>query len=214
MYIMFNAVRYLYPHCRSSESVSETKGLFRTHNHEEDNKSGGRMLRHFFDDWPRTVQEQENPIDNASPGTSLSISVTGNSSSDISLKLSTGGNMNGTSPDEGHVKREPAHLNWVAPSGWGTNQMGGPLAEALRSSASTPSPTSVLHQLRGQGSFITTWFLFVKILNKEMCYFSLFVIWADTELVQIFNVCASCLSVVFNYCLFLLLDHLDTQSVA
>lgn len=143
---------------RPSESITETKGLIRTHNNvlSEDVKSGGRILRHFFDDWPRSVQEPENTINKASPGTSLSISVPGNSSSDFSLKLSTGGNRDEPGPEEGHVERERAHLNWGAPSGWGTNQMGGPLAEALRSSTSTSSPTSVLHQLRGEASFIST----------------------------------------------------------
>ncbi|XP_062166706.1 growth-regulating factor 3 isoform X2 [Alnus glutinosa] len=116
-----------------------------------DGKSDGHILRHFFDDWPRSsLEESDNTGSNASPmnsATCLSISMLENSSSDVSLKLSTGiGNEPG-SRDSNAEAGQP-QLNWAA--GWATNQvasMGGPLAEALRSSTSNSSPTSVLHQL-------------------------------------------------------------------
>ncbi|KAK6778734.1 hypothetical protein RDI58_025452 [Solanum bulbocastanum] len=115
--------------------------------------SSGQILRHFFDDWPRQQQLQEG--DNAA--TSLSISIPGergNPSSDFSLKLSTGNDY-----DSG------TQVSNVERSTWGTSHhqvasMGGPLAEALRSSTTNSSPTSVLHQLaRGstsEASYIST----------------------------------------------------------
>ncbi|XP_049342731.1 growth-regulating factor 3-like [Solanum verrucosum] len=115
--------------------------------------SSGQILRHFFDDWPRQQQLQEG--DNAA--TSLSISMPGgggNPSSDFSLKLSTGNDY-----DSG------TQVSNVEQSTWGTSHhqvasMGGPLAEALRSSTTNSSPTSVLHQLaRGttsEASYIST----------------------------------------------------------
>ncbi|KAK4725144.1 hypothetical protein R3W88_027923 [Solanum pinnatisectum] len=115
--------------------------------------SSGQILRHFFDDWPRQQQLQEG--DNAA--TSLSISMPGgggNPSSDFSLKLSTGNDY-----DSG------TQVSNVERSTWGTSHhqvasMGGPLAEALRSSTTNSSPTSVLHQLaRGstsEASYIST----------------------------------------------------------
>ncbi|KMT06321.1 hypothetical protein BVRB_7g160040 isoform A [Beta vulgaris subsp. vulgaris] len=112
------------------------------------NNNGSRVLMHLFDDWPRSENSQGNDI---SSSTSLSISTSGNPSSDF-LRLSTGngdelglrdGNRNG------NEERERAQqLSWSA-GGWGANpvaSMGGPLAEALRSSSNS-SPTSVLHQL-------------------------------------------------------------------
>lgn len=103
----------------------------------EDNKSSSsQVLRPFFDDWPRSLQESE------SLGTSLSISVPGNQSSDVSLKLSTGGARGNPRP-QGNVKTEQPRLQW------GTNQMGGPLAEAFRSSTTTSMPTSLLHSSTG-----------------------------------------------------------------
>ena len=135
----------------STVSKNEHKGLFEAQN-EIDNRSDGHILRHFFDDWPRSLQEPENAVTNASPmnsETCLSISMPGNSSSDVSLKLSTGnGDQLGPRDSEG----DQPQLNWAM--GWTTNKvasMGGPLAEALRSSNS--SPTSVLQQLsRGSAS--------------------------------------------------------------
>ncbi|KAL8098034.1 hypothetical protein AgCh_030968 [Apium graveolens] len=93
-------------------------------------------------------------MNNDSPETSLSISVPGNPLSDFSLKLSTGASGGNHGPET----NEQSHLQWgSSTSPWGLNQIGGPLAEALRS-ASTPksSPTSVLHQLRGGNNFIST----------------------------------------------------------
>ncbi|MBA0838157.1 hypothetical protein Goarm_010246 [Gossypium armourianum] len=110
----------------SSDSKNVHKGLFEAQN-EVNNRSDGQMLRHFFDDRPRSLQQPDNHAGSPmSSATCLSISMPGNSSSDVSLKLSTG---NGD------------QLNWA--TGWASNQvasMGGPLAEALRSSMSNPQP--------------------------------------------------------------------------
>ncbi|XP_044492265.1 growth-regulating factor 3 isoform X2 [Mangifera indica] len=123
---------------------------------DNNNRSAGHILRHFFDDWPRSLEEPNNAASNAS--TRLSISMPGNSSSDVSLKLSTG---DGEATGHQGSEREESHLNWA--TGWATNQMasmGGPLAEALQSSASNSSPTSVLHKLpqssTSESSFVTT----------------------------------------------------------
>ncbi|CAH9127815.1 unnamed protein product [Cuscuta epithymum] len=105
-----------------------------------DGRSSGQTLRRFFDDWPRPLQETERAAGaDASSATNLSISFPGNATSDFSLKLSTG---------EGISNGRPELRN-----SWGTSQVvasmgGGPLAEALRSSTSASSPTSVLHQLQ------------------------------------------------------------------
>ncbi|KAL2481256.1 Growth-regulating factor 4 [Abeliophyllum distichum] len=137
---------------RPSESVIDTKDPFEAQNNGE---PGGRTLRHFFDDWPRSLQDSDNATSSMASATNLSISIAaGNPSSDFSLKLSTGDDGD----DSGHQvlsgERDRLQLNWGAH--WGTNQvapMGGPLAEALRSSTSNSSPTSVLHQLpRGSAS--------------------------------------------------------------
>ncbi|KAI4378679.1 hypothetical protein MLD38_016124 [Melastoma candidum] len=109
------------------------------------NSSGGQVLRHFFDDWPRPLQEPD-----VASSTGLSMSTARNSSSDVSLKLSTGDSEQGGAV-EGFPERDRAQgSNWLA--GWLPHRvasMGGPLAEALRSSATTSHslPTSVLHQL-------------------------------------------------------------------
>ncbi|XP_028066849.1 growth-regulating factor 3-like isoform X1 [Camellia sinensis] len=151
---------------RPSESKPENKlSLFETQNEVSgDGKSGGRVLRCFFDDWPRSLQQPSNAGTNASPVTSstcLSISTPNNPPpSDFSLKLSTGNGDDRPGHQEVSVERERLQLNWAA--SWGTNPvapMGGPLAEALRSStASNSSPTSVLHQLqRGTMSETTSY---------------------------------------------------------
>ncbi|PON42821.1 Growth-regulating factor [Parasponia andersonii] len=141
----------------SSDVKSENKDLFETHNGVSgDGKSDGHILRHFFDDWPRSLEEPDNGggsnnNNNRSPlnsATSLSISIPGNSSSDVSLKLSTGDGKEPGQRPEAHSDRGQPQLGWAA--GWASNpmaSMGGPLAEALRSSNSNSSPTSVLHQL-------------------------------------------------------------------
>ncbi|XP_021865891.2 growth-regulating factor 3 isoform X2 [Spinacia oleracea] len=106
-----------------------------------DNNSS-KVLMQFFDDWPRSDNGEGNTITSSS---GLSISTT----SDF-LRLSTGngdelGRMDG---NENQERERGNRLSWGA-DGWGTNpvtSMGGPLAEALRSSSNS-SPTSVLHQL-------------------------------------------------------------------
>ncbi|RZC21463.1 growth-regulating factor 3-like [Glycine soja] len=122
---------------------------------------GGHMLRHFFDDWPRSLQDSDNVENNAAAGRSLSISMPG-ASSDVSLKLSTGyGEDSGPGNENVSLEAEQLQLNWAG--GWASSNqvasMGGPLAEALRSSTSTSSPTSVLHRHLPRGSetsFIST----------------------------------------------------------
>ncbi|KAL2345193.1 hypothetical protein Fmac_006478 [Flemingia macrophylla] len=150
---------------RSSGTKHEDKSLFESEDHVGgDGRSGGHMLRHFFDDWPRSLQDSDNVENNA--GTCLSISMPGNASSDVSLKLSTGYGEDPGPRSENvdlEVEAEQLQLNWAG--GWASStqvpSMGGPLAEALRSSStSTSSPTSVLHHLpRGsvsETSFIST----------------------------------------------------------
>ncbi|XP_021716845.1 growth-regulating factor 3-like isoform X2 [Chenopodium quinoa] len=110
------------------------------------NANSSKVLMQFFDDWPRSDNGEGN---NLSSSTGLSISTPGNPTSDF-LRLSTGnGDEQGLRDSYGNDERERAHqLNWSA-GGWGANpvaSMGGPLAEALRSSSNS-SPTSVLHQL-------------------------------------------------------------------
>ncbi|KAI3837326.1 hypothetical protein MKW92_020571 [Papaver armeniacum] len=156
------SIELLHLNQRSSEN--------RVGNH-DNNMSGeakpdSQVLRHFFDDWPRSNQKSNGGVgNNSSPATSttcLSISTPGNNnpSSDFSLKLSTG---NFDERDQGREMNgggaERRQMNWGG--GWGTHQMssmgGGPLAEALRSSSITnsSSPTSVLHELR-RGSISET----------------------------------------------------------
>ncbi|KAG4959624.1 Growth-regulating factor 4 [Glycine soja] len=132
----------------SSGAKSDNKSFFENHDHVDGDgnsaKSDGHVLRHFFDDWPRTLQEpdngESNGCQNNNSGTCLSMSTPGITSSDVSLKLSTG-----HGEDACHAA-----------------SMGGPLAEALRSSttSSTSSPTSVLLQLppssASEASFIST----------------------------------------------------------
>ncbi|KAL4296131.1 hypothetical protein GQ457_12G011450 [Hibiscus cannabinus] len=146
----------------SSESKNENKGLFEAQT-EVDNRSDGHILRHFFDDWPRTLQDPDSSGTDASmmnSSTRLSISIKGNSSSDVSLKLSTGNGDRLGASGSGRDHQQQPPLNW-AMDGWAASNrvasMGGPLAEALRSSStSNSSPTSVLHQLpRGSTSEIS-----------------------------------------------------------
>ncbi|KAI3910272.1 hypothetical protein MKX01_030098 [Papaver californicum] len=139
----------------SSDRSSEDRVGNHDNNMSGDAKPDGQVLRHFFDDWPRSNQKSNGGVgNNSSPATSttcLSISTPGNNnmSSDFSLKLSTGN----VDEREGRVMNgggERRQMNWGG--GWGTHQvssMGGPLAEALRSSITTnsSSPTSVFHEL-------------------------------------------------------------------
>ncbi|XP_042477494.1 growth-regulating factor 3-like [Macadamia integrifolia] len=139
---------------------------------------GRGVLRHFFDDWPR-MHHQHHDHHNGEPNTTtcLSISVSGNGnasaasspspSSDFSLKLSTGNGDYEAEEGSEHVRfagerHQQQQLvnnynsNWSS-MGWGSHPVvsmgGGPLAEALRSSTSHCSPTSVLLELpRGAAS--------------------------------------------------------------
>ncbi|KAF5174980.1 Growth-regulating factor [Thalictrum thalictroides] len=110
-------------------------------------RSDGQLLRQFFDDWPRLNQDTNIVGGNGGPSTTcLSISTPDHPSSDFSLKLSTG---NGEVCLDGNGREERPQLDWT--TGWVCHQvssMGGPLAEALRSSTSNASPTSVLYGLR------------------------------------------------------------------
>ncbi|CAL9116155.1 unnamed protein product, partial [Musa acuminata var. zebrina] len=128
----------------------------------QDSKPEGYVLQRFFDEWPRSQQESDDGLNYTShpaSTTHLSMSLPGNPSSDFSLKLSTGNNGEKQRPEEGSSNGgedgrvvRPSN-NW---SGWGHHgeeaSMGGPLAEALRSAASTQSPTSVLHKPNGSVS--------------------------------------------------------------
>ncbi|KAG5404333.1 hypothetical protein IGI04_010452 [Brassica rapa subsp. trilocularis] len=135
----------------SSQSCSEmkqesnnNKRPYESHNGFGSNGSdGGHILRHFFDDWPRS--EADNSSSPMISATCLSISMPGNSSSDVSLKLSTGNEEEARS---NNIGRDQQNMSWWSSGGTNHNHhhMGGPLAEALRSSSSS-SPTSVLHQL-------------------------------------------------------------------
>ncbi|KAJ4907007.1 Growth-regulating factor 3 [Raphanus sativus] len=129
---------------QESNNNNNNKRPYESHNGFGRNGSdGGHILRHFFDDWPRS--EADSSSSPMSSATCLSISMPGNSSSDVSLKLSTGNEEEARNNNSG---RDQQNMSWW--SGGGTNHnhhhMGGPLAEALRSSSSS-SPTSVLHQL-------------------------------------------------------------------
>ncbi|KAE8666290.1 Growth-regulating factor 3 [Hibiscus syriacus] len=112
----------------SSDSKNEHKGLFEAQS-EADNRSDGHFLRHFFDDWPRTLQDPDNSGTNASP--MYSTSLPGNSSSDVSLKLSTGNGdqLGALAGGRDHQLQPP--LNWTM-DGWAAvsnrvASMGGPL---------------------------------------------------------------------------------------
>lgn len=106
----------------------------------------GHILRHFFDDWPRSSDSNSSPM--SSSTCHLSISMPGNASSDVSLKLSTGNeqeeeeeeNMRNNNNNE---REHQQSMNWWS-NGGNHHNMGGPLAEALRSASST---SSVLHQM-------------------------------------------------------------------
>lgn len=125
----------------ASEPKAESKFPFEPQNDASgDGKYNGKVLRRFFDDWPRSE-------DTSNPATSLSISTpVANSSLDF-LKLSTGGGGNG----EDELGRRNSNSNSNPNSNvWSGEShvaaMGGPLAEALRSSTGS-SPTSVLGQI-------------------------------------------------------------------
>lgn len=128
--------------CRATDSIIEAK-------------ESGRTLRHFFDDWPKPLQETDDAANAMASATNLSISIIpGNPTSDFSLKLGTGNEDEASGRVLNGERDKPQLINWGM--SWGTNPtapMGGPLAEALRSSTSSSSPTSVLHRLpRGLAS--------------------------------------------------------------
>lgn len=130
----------------------------------QDNKAEGYVLQSFLDEWPKSQRENTDSINytvHPASTTHLSISAPGNQSSDFSLKLSTGipekpgqDNNNGC---EIQLLAQPSNkgTGWVS-YGHGQASVGGPLAEALRSSASTHSPTSVLHSSNGSISEISS----------------------------------------------------------
>ncbi|KAL8505051.1 hypothetical protein ACS0TY_016309 [Phlomoides rotata] len=132
----------LHLNSRPPGSNIDSKGPF-----EAKNDGPGRTTRHFFDDWPKPFPETDNGANSVASSTNLSISTPGNPVSDFSLKLGTGNGDEGSTHD-GSSERVKPMSNWETM--WGANlvhPMGGPLAEALRSSMSTSSPTSVLHRL-------------------------------------------------------------------
>ncbi|KAJ0255265.1 Growth-regulating factor 4 [Hirschfeldia incana] len=98
----------------------------------------GHTLRHFFDDWPRSSDSTSIPVSSSS--CHLSISMPGNTSSSVSLKLSTCDEVEEANNNE---REQQESMNW-----WSSevkhHNMGGPLAEALRSASSS---SSVLHQM-------------------------------------------------------------------
>ncbi|GAV67066.1 WRC domain-containing protein/QLQ domain-containing protein [Cephalotus follicularis] len=136
----------------NQSSKNENKGTIFGSQNEVDGRADGRILRHFFDDWPRSLQEPENAGNNATSSMN-SVTCLSMSSSDVSLKLSTG-NVDEAGHRDNSAQREQQPLvNWSG--GWATTQvasMGGPLAEALRSSTTNSSPKSVLNQLPPRGS--------------------------------------------------------------
>ncbi|XP_043691859.1 growth-regulating factor 3-like isoform X2 [Telopea speciosissima] len=132
----------------------------------EGRQVGRGVLRHFFDDWPRLhnhhhQHQEQQPCAGPSATistTSLSIAISGNEiapSSDFSLKLSTGngdevGSEIGVAGESLQRRQQIVNSNNNWSMGWRgypVASMGGPLAEALRSSTSNTSPTSVLHEL-------------------------------------------------------------------
>ncbi|XP_057777812.1 growth-regulating factor 3-like isoform X2 [Salvia miltiorrhiza] len=125
---------------RPMESIPETKCPS-----QPQNDAGDPTLRHFFHDWPRSLDQA---ADDAA--TNLSIST-----SDFSLKLGSG------SGDGGEGSRSQMNWGMAWEAAHRSAPMGGPLAEALRSSLSTSSsPTSVLHRLQrtsaSHTSFVTS----------------------------------------------------------
>ncbi|XAR69714.1 hypothetical protein NMG60_11001415 [Bertholletia excelsa] len=142
------SVDLLHLNPRSTDSRTDTRATFEAQTEVPGlGQPNSRVLRQFFDDKP------------VASSTSLSISTPGNLASDFSLKLSTG-NGDGPGLEEGNAGRDRAQLHWAG--GWGPGpvpQVGGPLGEALRSSASNSSPTSVLHQLPPPGSTSETSFV-------------------------------------------------------
>ncbi|XP_074589740.1 growth-regulating factor 3-like [Curcuma longa] len=120
-----------------------------------DNKPEGYVLQRFLDEWPKSQCENGDSVNYAihpASTTHLSISVPGNHSSDFSLKLSTGNPEKPRESNNNGLEMQQLPQPSNKGSGWVSHAeatMGGPLAEALRSSTSTHSPTSVLHKPNG-----------------------------------------------------------------
>ncbi|KAI3994745.1 hypothetical protein MKX01_017054 [Papaver californicum] len=118
-----------------------------------DGRTDGQVLRHFFDDWPKKSQPQptNGGGNRRTSSTCLSISIENGEehhshpkpSSDFSLKLATGVAGDEDESGKGNCRDERSQvMNW---GGMSNSMGGGPLAEALRSSSNSSSPTSVLH---------------------------------------------------------------------
>ncbi|KAK9153755.1 hypothetical protein Sjap_001235 [Stephania japonica] len=140
---------------RSTENKRGSEISLEAHNVEVGRSEGQQhLLRHFFDERPKSQVVSNNIFHNAEPAsattTGLSIAIPRNhSSGDFSLKLSTGNADHVPSSGEMTVRTEQStHQSWGRE--WGSQQgssMAGLLGEMLRSSSSN-SPTSVLHELR------------------------------------------------------------------
>ncbi|KAK9127685.1 hypothetical protein Syun_016482 [Stephania yunnanensis] len=138
---------------RSSEVKMGSEICLEAHNVEVGRSEGQQLLRHFFDERPKSQVEPNSIFHNADPTsvttTGLSIAIPRSlSSGDFSLKLSTGNADHAASSGEMTVRTEQSHQSWGRE--WGSQQgssMAGLLGEMLRSSSSN-SPTSVLHELR------------------------------------------------------------------
>ncbi|KAK9126462.1 hypothetical protein Scep_015308 [Stephania cephalantha] len=138
---------------RSSEVKMGSEISLEAHNVEVGRSEGQQLLRHFFDERPKSQVESNSIFHNADPTsvttTGLSIAIPRSlSSGDFSLKLSTGNADHAASSGEMTVRTDQSHQSWGRE--WGSQQgssMAGLLGEMLRSSSSD-SPTSVLHELR------------------------------------------------------------------
>ncbi|XP_010504040.1 PREDICTED: growth-regulating factor 4-like isoform X2 [Camelina sativa] len=130
----------------SNNNSNNHKRPYEAHNGFSNGRSDdGHILRHFFDDWPRSSDSASSPMSSSNCHLSISMPGNGNTPSDVSLKLSTGNEEeeeNMRNNNNNNSERE--QLNWWSNGGNHHNNMGGPLAEALRSASSTPG---VLHQM-------------------------------------------------------------------
>lgn len=127
---------------KQESSNNNNKRPYETHN--GGRSDDGHILRHFFDDWPRSSDSNSSPMSSSTCHLSISTPA-GKTSEDVSLKLSTGNEEE--EEEENKNEREEQQqqsMNWWSNGGNHHNNMGGPLAEALRSASST---SSVLHQM-------------------------------------------------------------------
>ncbi|CAF1854951.1 hypothetical protein HID58_061177 [Brassica napus] len=128
----------------SSDMKQERNNNKRPYEAHNGRTNDGHILRHFFEDWPQSSDSTSRRM--SSSTCHLSISMPTNASSDVSLKLSTcneeeeEANMRNNNNNE--KEHQQSMICWS--SGENHHNMGGPLAEALRSA----SPTSgLLHQM-------------------------------------------------------------------